>query len=111
MAEFYGGWIKLHRQIVNWEWFKKPETLSVFIYCLLRANISDGTWRGIEYRRGQFITSIETIRKDTGLSIQKIRTALKHLYDTGELTHESTNKYTIITICKFDIYQTIYNDA
>lgn len=105
MAEYYGGWIKLHRQILNWEWFKKPEALSVFIYCLLRANIIDGSWRGIGFERGQFITSLETIRKDTGLSIQQIRTALKHLIKTGEITSSSTNKYTIITICKFNIYQ------
>ena len=110
MAEYSCGWIKLHRQILNWEWFKKSETMHIFIYCLIRANISDGLWRGIQYKRGQFITSLETIRKDTGLSIQQIRTALKHLVNTGELTSKSTNKYRIITICKFDSYQSAYED-
>lgn len=105
MADYLNGWVKLHRQIINWEWFKKPETLSVFIYCLTRANIADGSWRNIAYKRGQFITSLETIHKDTGLSIQQTRTALKHLISTGEITSESTSQYRIITVCKFSDYQ------
>lgn len=111
MAEYYGGWIKLHRQILNWEWFKKPETLSLFIYCLTRANISDGNWRNIAYERGQFITSLDSIRKDTGLSIQQTRTALKHLISTGEITSKSTNQYRIITVCKFNDYQATQDEA
>lgn len=111
MAEYLNGWVKLHRRIVDWEWFKKPETLSLFIYCLTRANIADGSWRNIAYKRGQFITSLDTIRKDTGLSIQQARTALKHLVSTGELSAKSTNRYTMITICKYDDYQSMPEDA
>lgn len=105
------GWLKLHRQLLNWEWFKDAETLQLFLYCLLRANISNGAWRGISYKRGQFITSLDTICKDTGLSKQHARTRLKRLKLTGELTSESTNKFTIITICKFDDYQSVTNDG
>lgn len=110
MAEYLNGWIKLHRQIISWEWFKKPETLLLFIYCLTRANIADGTWRNIPYKRGQFITSLDSIRKDTGLTIQQTRTALKHLISTGELTSNATNQYRIITICKFNDYQQMSDD-
>lgn len=111
MAEYLNGWVKLHRRIVDWEWFKKPETLSLFIYCLTRANVADGSWRNIAYKRGQFITSLDTIRKDTGLSIQQARTALKHLVSTGELTSKSTNRFTIITVCKYDDYQSMSEDV
>lgn len=104
MAE-NSGWIKLHRQLKNWEWFKDAETLQLFIYCLLRANITDGTWRNIPYKRGQFIASLEGISSDTGLSIQQVRTRLKRLKLTGEITSKLTNKNTIITVCKFDDYQ------
>ena len=111
MSEHLNGWIKLHRSILDWEWFKDAETLQLFIYCLVRANLNDGSWRNIDYKRGEFITSLESISKDTGLTIQQTRTRLKRLISTGEITCKSTNKFTIITICKFDDYQNIFEST
>lgn len=99
------GWIKTHRKLLDWEWFKKPEMLSVFTYCLLSANIENYRFQGIEIKRGSFATSPESISNKTGVSYQSVRTCLKKLETTGEIIKKSTNKYTIITICKFDDYQ------
>ena len=55
--------------------------------------------------RGQFATSLAKIAADTGLSIQNVRTALKHLELTGELTSKSQGKYRIITILNYCRYQ------
>ena len=106
MTEHLNGWIKLHRSILNWEWFKDATTFQFFLYCLLKANIADGTWRNIPFKRGQFITSLESICKDTGLTVRQARTRIDRLISTGELTSHTTNKYRILTICKFEDYQT-----
>lgn len=57
--------------------------------------------------RGSFVTSLDSLGKELGLSVQEIRTALKHLISTGELTSKSTNKYRIITVVNYEMYQQV----
>lgn len=98
--------IKLYEQITAWEWYRHPNTLCLFIYLLLKANYKDLAFCGKTIRRGQIVTSLPKIATDTGLSIQQTRTALAHLISTGEVTDESTPHYRIITVVKYDDYQT-----
>ena len=100
------GYIKLHRSILEWEWITDPITVTVWIYCLARANYEVARWEGLILQPGQFVTSIRHIAEDLGLSVQNVQTALKHLKSTNELTSKSTNKYTVITIEKWTMYQT-----
>ena len=97
--------IKLNRKILNWEWYSDPCTRDVFVHCLLKANWKDGKWHGYDYRRGQFITSLPTLASELGFSIQNIRTAIKNLKSTGELTDWHDSKIRIITVVKYDEYQ------
>jgi hypothetical protein len=99
------GWIKLHRQFLNWEWFNKSEAVHLFMYLLLKANHKDGTWQGIDINKGQFITSYGKISSDTGISLQTVRTLLKKFENTNEINTQTTNKYTVLTICKYADYQ------
>lgn len=99
------GWIKLHRKLLEWEWFDEPNTLSVFIYLLLSARHNIGSWRGIEIGVGQIITSKGKIAEATGLSAQEVRTTLARLEGTHEIEIQATNKYSIITICNYASYQ------
>lgn len=95
------GFVKLDRGILNWEWYSEPCTRGLFIHCILKANWKAGSWKGQPYERGQFITSLSSLADETGYSVQNIKTALKHLISTGELT----SKYRIITVCNYDKYQ------
>lgn len=97
--------IKLYEQITSWEWFRYPNTLCLFIYLLLKANYKDLDFHGRTIKRGQIVTSLPKISTDTGLSIQQTRTALSHLILTGEVTDEATHQNRIITIVKYDSYQ------
>jgi len=99
------GWIKLHRKFVDWEWFYKSEMVHIFLFLLLSANHKGAKWQGIEIKRGQLITGLKKLNKKTGISLQKIRTCLKKLENTNEIIVKSTNKFSIITICKYDSYQ------
>lgn len=100
------GFIQLHRQITEWEWYTEPNTFRLFIHCLLKANHKSKKWRGIDIDRGQFITSYETLSKETKLSVQNIRTSLKNLCEiTGELTRTPHSQYTIITVSNYNQYQ------
>lgn len=99
------GWIKLHRQLLKWEWYNKPNTLRVFIHCLLKANHQKRTWRGIEIPQGAFISSPEKIGKELDLSRQNVRSAIINLQSTNNLTTKTTNKYTLISINNYESYQ------
>ena len=97
--------IKLYEQITSWEWYRYPNTLCLFIYLLLKANYKDLTFHGRVIKRGQLLTSIPRISTDTGLTVQQTKTALMHLRSTGEVTDEASNQYRVITVVKYDAYQ------
>jgi len=99
------GWIKLHRQIIQWEWFKKDNVFRIFLYLLLKANHRDSCWKGIDIQRGQLVASRKSISVNTGISEQCVRTCLGCLRSTNEITIKSTKQFTIITINKYEDYQ------
>lgn len=99
------GYIKLYRSLIHWEWFTDQNTFRLFIYCLLRANYSDTYWRGIEVKRGEFITSLNTLASDINMTRQQVRTSLNKLQSTGEITQKPHSKYSVITINNYELYQ------
>lgn len=101
------GHIKIDRKILAWEWYKNINTKVLFFHLLLRANWKDGRFEGKEIKRGSFVTSVKSLSKETALTEDEIRTALKHLETTGEITKQTTNKNTVISIVNYDIYQDV----
>lgn len=99
------GWIKTHRKITEWEWYQDSNVFRVFFHLLLTANHEAKKWRGIEVKRGQKITSYQHLAEELGLSLQSVRTAIKKLKLTGELTHTGNNKYSVFTIVNWETYQ------
>ena len=99
------GWIKFHRKFINWEWYDDINTSRLFIHCLLKANHQDRKWRGITIKKGQFVTSLSKLSKESGLSLQQTRTSISKLKSTHDLTYTPTSKYTLITLDNFKKYQ------
>lgn len=100
------GYIRLERKILEWEWYKDSNTKTIFIHCLLKANWKDGNFKGQSVPRGTFITSLQKLASECGLSVREVRTALSHLKSTGEVTCKTNNKYSMITVVNYDQYQT-----
>jgi hypothetical protein len=98
------GWLKLHRQLLYWEWYSCMKTTRVFIHLLLTASWKDARWQGVEIPRGSVFASPETLAVATGLSRQQVRTIITRLKSTSEITTKSTSKGTLITLCNFDNY-------
>ena len=99
------GFIKLHRQLIDWEWYSDINVCRLFIHCLLRANHKEKKWHGKTILKGSFITSYENLSIETGLTVRQVRTALDKLKMTGELTHKGQAQYSIITINNWDKFQ------
>jgi len=99
------GWIKLHRKVKYWDWYTDSNTFRLFIHCLLSANVEPKSWKGVNIKRGQFVTSTKKLCSDLDLTPQKIRTSLKRLKSTNEITIKTTSKYTVITVVSYDSFQ------
>lgn len=104
------GWVRNWRKIEEWEWYTKPNMAHLFQHLIRRANHRRKAWQGKVLEPGQLIMSQENLSLETGLSRQTVRTGLNHLKSTGEITIQSTNAYTLITICKYNTYQA-YGDT
>ena len=100
-----GGFVKLHRKMLHWGWYGDPAVKVVFLHLLLAAGFRDNTWNGLRLAPGQLVTSIQKLAATNGLSVQQVRTALRKLEATGEITRKSTNRYTLITLEKWAFYQ------
>ena len=98
-------WIKIHEGLLDWGWHDMPEMVSLWVHLLLKANYEDREWRSATIARGSLITTMSDLSEMTGLSPRQLRTCLARLEQTGEIERKTTNKFSHITICKYDSYQ------
>lgn len=101
------GFVIESRSILKNEWYTEPITMHLMRHCRLRANFEDTKWRGIQIKRGQFVTSLKTLSTETGLTIKQVRTALEKLEKTGYVASEATNKNRIITVLFYSEEQNV----
>lgn len=105
MSEPNYGFIKLDRKILGWKWTTQPVTFSVFVHLLLMASYEDNEFCGEIIKRGQINTTYQKIAIATGCKVSSIRHALSNLKLTGEVTITRKYRYIVITITKYDEYQ------
>lgn len=99
------GFIKIDRKIQKWEWYDDLNMCGFFLHLLLLANWEDRRWHGIVIKRGSFVTSYRKLADSMKTTSATIYKWIKRLVETGELTVESTSKYTVISIVSYDFYQ------
>ena len=56
----------------------------------------------IDLSPGQFIFGRDKASEETGLSVRTVRTCIKTLENMQNLTIKATNKFSIITISKYE---------
>ncbi len=99
------GFIMLHRKIIDWEWYEDANVRSVFIHLLLLASFKPTRWQGIELLPGQVVTSNAHLAEKLGISVMQVRNALKKLQASGEIYVKTTNKFTLVTLANWALYQ------
>jgi len=104
------GWIKLHRQILEWEWYSDNNCFRLFLHLLLKANHKERRFKGMELEIGTIVTSRDLLARETGLTGQQIRTALNKIILTNEITSVSSPQGTIIQIVNYEKYQIATNE-
>ena len=108
MKNRHNGFIKIDRQIIEWEHFKDHKTFKLFIVLLLLAAYEDTTAPdGTKLKRGQVLTSLKKLSEISGLTVDEIRPRICTMICTKELTNLSSPKNRIITVLNYDKYQNI----
>jgi len=103
------GWVKLHRKIIENPIFLNSELLQLFLYCILKAGhkekeiIFNGKMKKLEI--GSFITGGESLSKELKQNQSSTWSRLKLLKNLGYISLKSTNKFTVVSVLKYDLYQ------
>ena len=99
------GYMKLFRKISEWEWYDDPVTFKVFLHFLITARWQDGSWHGIEIKRGEVLESLPSIALKNGLTVRNVRTAIQHLIDTNSVTIRKVGRCHIYKVSEYEKYQ------
>ena len=59
------GFIKLHRKMLQWEWYTDINTKTVFLHCLFMANWKDSRFMGVDVPRGSLVSSYTQLAAHT----------------------------------------------
>lgn len=87
-------WFKLYYDIVNWEFYRTPGMLDLWIRLLCKADDN-----------GVVVITERQLAEECGVGRQQLRGMLKKLIANQQLTHSATQLATQLTICNYASYQ------
>ena len=99
------GYILVDRNMCEWQWWQKHNTVIVFLWLLMKAQFHDSMFGGRQIKRGQVATTLSNIEQPNKLTRQEVRTAISNLKSTNAITIERCSKFLIITIVNYEEYQ------
>lgn len=115
------GFISLHRKLMENPTWADPNYLKLWIYCLFKASHKEHQQlvgnQIVILERGQFVTGRKAlfedmnrgVKHDQQLSEKTWSRYLKNLEKWQMLTIKVTNKYSVITIVNYEVYQGVFN--
>jgi predicted transcriptional regulator len=104
-----GGWIKLHRQITEKGYYTDSAFIHLWVHLLIKANhkekefLFNGKLQICE--RGQLITGIHALARETGIHRSKVERILRVLESEKKIEKQANNKFSLITILNYENYQ------
>lgn len=105
-----GGWIKLHRKVLDNPLMNRPAYRSVWIELLLRATHNEASvmFKGnrVKLKPGQFTSGAYQISASTGVPRGTVERILKTFKNEEQIEIESDRQCSMITILKWNKYQT-----
>ncbi|MBU5312313.1 hypothetical protein KQI38_09755 [Tissierella carlieri] len=103
------GWIKLHREIKDKAIFDNEKLLKTFIWCLLKATHTEHEQligrQKVPLKSGQFVTGRNKASTELNMSPSTTWEYLKILESNKSINIKSNNKFSIISIENWGLYQ------
>jgi hypothetical protein len=105
------GYIKLYRNILDWELFSDVNARLVFIQLLLTVNYEDKIWQGYSIKRGSRVISYEKFAKEVGLTKRQVRGTIEKLEKARCVARLRFPRFSIISVNNFEKYQEVARSA
>lgn len=103
------GYVRLYRNLINSEIFQNEKLLKIFIWCLLKATYKERIQivgrTSIELKEGQFVFGRNKASLELNMPPSTVWDYMKLLKKMKTINIKSNNKYSIVTIEKWDTYQ------
>lgn len=100
------GFAKFPRSLLKWDYYKDLPVKTLYFHCLFKANYKDNVWRGIQIKRGQFVTSYKHLSVETGLTLKQVRRAIFCLQRAQLIEFQGHNNgkagYSVVTVFAYD---------
>lgn len=118
MSRFGVGWVKVYREILSGDMATRdPFILGVFVKLLLMANRYESNvmfgGKQITLKPGQLVTGLRDLSPDKEADpyLHRVRNALRYLDLRASIEQATSNQGRLITICKWDEFQSLDDDA
>lgn len=103
-------WVKLHRKIADNPIMRHPVALQVLIWCMVKVQWKPyrhaTRWGAVDLQPGEVMATRRHLASELGGTEQNIRTALALLAEEKIISILSTNTHSVITLVKWQDYQT-----
>lgn len=115
------GFISLHRKLMDNPIWSDANYVKLWVYCLFKASHQEHDQlvgnQIVKLQRGQFVIGRFSLAEDMNKGVKRNQQLnektwwrhLKNLETWQMLTITSTNKYSLVTIDKYDVYQDVFN--
>lgn len=104
------GYVALHRKLLTSSIFQNEKLLKVFVYCLLKASHSERDQKvgrqTVHLLPGQFVFGRKKAALELEMKESTVRDYINLLKEDGTIDIKSTNKYSVITVVNWELYQT-----
>lgn len=103
------SWVKLYRKLLQSPIFENEKALKIWIWCLLKASYKDREQlvglQVVNLKSGQFIFGRKKASEELRMTESIIYKYIKLLEDLQMISIESNNKFSIVTVEKWEDYQ------
>ena len=103
------GYIKVWRKTIDSGWLQNHKLCAFWLWCLLKASHKEYDLivgcQKVHLMPGDFVFGLNKASEELAMSIRSIRTILAFLKTSQNLTIKTTNKFSVISIVNWDIYQ------
>ncbi len=78
-------------------WLTRPKTVSLYFHLRMNASHFPREIDGVSLRPGELITGRKALSRETGLTEDEVRTALRHLRTSGHILASPRRRYTLVS--------------
>ena len=100
-----GGYVRVFRSMLDWEWYDDTACVRLMLHLLLSVNWEAKQWHGQTIHPGQLVTSMDKLAESLGTTRSAIRRTIDKLKLSGELTIQTNNHWTTVTLGNWAEYQ------